>query len=88
MSNVVMTILCTYHDQSPNLDLIWLNAINEAASVAKKARSFCLFICENLLLPHYSECRSLAAVLLRKEAPHGSSARPAFGVSGSAAADG
>ena len=39
MSNVVMTILCTYHDQSPNLDLIWLNAINEAASVAKKARS-------------------------------------------------
>ena len=42
MKDVVMTILCTYHDQNANLDLIWLNAINEAASVAKKVRYTCL----------------------------------------------
>jgi hypothetical protein len=39
MQDVVMTILCTYHDQNAALDLIWLNAINEAAAVAKKART-------------------------------------------------
>lgn len=38
MKDVVMTILCTYHDQNAHLDLIWLNSINEAASVAKKVR--------------------------------------------------
>jgi hypothetical protein len=45
MTDVVMTILCTYHDQNPNLDLIWLNSINEAAAVAKKASNPMCRVC-------------------------------------------
>jgi hypothetical protein len=59
MSNVVMTILCTYHDQSPNLDLIWLNAINEAASVAKKVTPLPPVLCRTLRLSANRQCRSL-----------------------------
>ena len=36
MKDTIMTILVTYHEQRSDLDLIWLNAISEAAAVAKK----------------------------------------------------